>query len=245
MSAMCCFKERELVCVTGAGGKTSLIIALATPLAERSRVMVTTTTRMGCWEIPKGYAFAVGDRDFITRRAKEQKRGHPPLFAACGVAGEKYLGLSPDYVDYVYVNDLMDIVLVEGDGAKKFPVKGYSEWEPVIPGNTTCHIVVVGAEIFFKVLDEKTVFRPESFFSVSGITPGKVLSAGEIVRVLEHPQVFLKGSPKGEGIRRILVINKIDLLEGAGEDVRKKLQDVEKTLSKYDDLWKVSLKCKG
>jgi probable selenium-dependent hydroxylase accessory protein YqeC len=240
-SVVCDNWENNLITVTGAGGKTSLILALGNVLSETLRVLVTTTTHIGCDEIPSSFNITVGRTDYVKENLPLGKVGKGLFFAASRIAAGKYIGFSSWEVDSLFDAGIMDVILVEGDGAKKLPIKGYRNDEPVIPERTTCHVIVVGAEIFVDKLDETNVFRPELFFPAAGLSPDKVLTAGEIVRVLEHPRIFLKSSPQGHDVKRILVINKMDLLNGPA--AQENLQEVERNLSKFDEVWKVSLKC--
>jgi probable selenium-dependent hydroxylase accessory protein YqeC len=240
-SVVCDKWKRNLITVTGAGGKTSLILALGNVLSETLRVLITTTTHIGCNEIPSGFNITVGRTDFVMKNISLAKSDKGPFFAASRIAAGKYVGFSPWEIDSLFNAGIVDVILVEGDGAKKLPIKGYRSNEPVIPERTTCQLIVVGAEIFVDKLDETNVFRPGLFFSSAGLSADKVLTPTEIVRVLEHPGIFLKSAPQGHDVKRILVINKMDLLEGAA--AQENLQEVERRLSKFDEVWKVSLKC--
>ncbi len=232
--------KKELICVTGAGGKTSFLLQIGFLLSRTSTVLLTTTTHMSVEEIPADIEVVIGDYEFLLQRLSGRMEDRV-LFAASGIEGEKFVGFSPELIDNLYGERHVDVVLVEGDGSKKHPIKGYRSDEPVIPLKTTCQIVVVGAEIFFESLDTTNVFRPEKFFPVAGVKMGAKLHPHEIARILEHPDIFLKNSPKNRKTRRVLGINKMDLLNEAL--VEEKVSEVEKRLSKYDETLKVSLKC--
>ena len=240
-SGICEKWKGNLITVTGAGGKTSLIFALGNVLSETLRVLITTTTHIGCNEIPSGFNITVGRADSVKENISLDKADKGSFFAASRIAAGKYVGFPPWGIDSFFDAGIVDVILVEGDGAKKLPIKGYKSNEPVIPERTSCQLIVIGAEIFVEKLDETNVFRPDRFFNVAGVDHGKVLTPGEIVRILEHPGIFLKSAPQGHDVKRILVINKMDLLDGLA--ARENLKDVERKLSKFDEVWKVSLKC--
>jgi probable selenium-dependent hydroxylase accessory protein YqeC len=151
---------------------------------------------------------------------------------ARGIQGDKLVGFSGAEVDSFYERDLASYLLVEADGAKGFPVKGYAEFEPVVPSLSTCQIVVVGAEIFTEPLSEKTVFRFPLFLAASGLTEGSRPGPEIISSILENPLIFLKDSPESKGMKRVLFINKMDLISSKGQKdaVRETLQ----RLGQYD-----------
>ena len=90
-------------------------------------------------------------------------------------------------------------ILVEADGAKHLPLKAHKENEPVIPGDSTKVILVVGAEGFGRPIAE-VVHRPEIFAKLGGadvdaiVTPeifAKVFKA-EQGKFGDHPlQIFM------------------------------------------------------
>lgn len=221
------FKERELIAVTGGGGKTSLVFHLAS-LFARDGLLATTTTHLCRWDIPSSLALRVEEASDLTK-ALPQILSEGPVLAARAVAGDKLQGFAPDEVDRFYRDGMARKVVVEADGAKGFPVKGYADHEPVIPSETTCHIVVVGAELFLYPLDRRTVFRLPLFLEASGLAEGARLTASELARVLSSERICLKGSPRGA--RRLLVVNKADLFDEEGWRL---LAETARRLEGYD-----------
>jgi probable selenium-dependent hydroxylase accessory protein YqeC len=229
------FKERELIAVTGGGGKTSLVFHLAS-LFARDGLLATTTTHLCRWDIPSSLALQVAEAsDLIEALPGVLSEG--PLLAARAVAGDKLQGFAPDEVDRFYRDRRVRKVVVEADGARGFPVKGYADHEPVIPSMTTCHIVVVGAELFLRPLDERTVFRLPLFLEASGLAEGTWPTASELARVLSSERIYLKGSPRG--VRRLLVVNKADLFDERG---RRLLAETARQLEGYDGIFVTRLR---
>lgn len=108
--------------VVGAGGKSSLIEAMAEALVARgNRVAVTTTTHI--WK-------------------QENRPGVDYIGAECGDGKLAYPG---DRV-YQQICEAYDAVLVEADGSHHKPVKIPGEAEPVIPENADEIMVVMGLQ---------------------------------------------------------------------------------------------------
>jgi len=223
-----------LIAITGAGGKTSLALVLGSLLSRDCKVVLTTTTHIGCGELPSSVAHFSGNLKEVFRKLEElQKADSFFAIVTRGRERGKFTGFTSKEVDSLFKSDLCDLIIVEADGASGFPVKGYKSHEPVIPGLTTCQIVIVGAEIFFKPMDVTTVFRLTQFLSDFRLMEGTILSSPSIALVLESPQGFLKGSPENEDMRRILLINKVDLLRDM-PDCQQKVRETFSMLKRFN-----------
>lgn len=226
------FGDRELISITGSGGKTSLMLALGSWLSLRYRVVLTTTTRLGEDQIQGGMKFLVGTLDEVMAELPACLVSPGCVAIARGVEKEKLVGFAPSEVDILHESGLADVIIVEADGSKGFPVKGYADHEPVVPSRTTCRIVMVGAEIFSEPLDERTVFRLPQFLSASGLEKGAKPRPAEIASVLENPRIFLKDGAKRDGMQLVLFVNKMDLLLGTGRE--KMVEETLERLTRYD-----------
>ena len=123
--------------IVGAGGKTSLIKKMAEQACMQGQtVFVTTTTHM-----------LVEDDTLVTddgNKIKEQlcQNGYVMAGRLDEADNKKIKGLS--FETYEAVCQEADLVLVEADGARHFPLKWPREDEPVIYDNVDQIIVVCG-----------------------------------------------------------------------------------------------------
>ena len=125
----------KVIAVVGAGGKTTRIHNLTKQYREEGkRVLVTTTTHMyreeGC--------ILSGNVEEIIQRLDTCG------YCMAGMPTEegKMKELSKEV--YETICDFAEVVLVEADGSKGYPVKYPAEHEPVIPDNVTEIQVVMG-----------------------------------------------------------------------------------------------------
>jgi len=131
-------KKGDVVCIVGAGGKTSLMLHLAKELTEAGHsVLVTTTTRLASNEITSDFDFLVN------------------------INGEK--AESPDIS--AIKNSDHDVKLIEADGSARKPLKGWLDSEPVIPEFATLTIGVLDISTIDKSPD---IHRPEQFKALTG-----------------------------------------------------------------------------
>ncbi|MGN0335301.1 MAG: selenium cofactor biosynthesis protein YqeC [Lachnospiraceae bacterium] len=163
-----------IIAVVGAGGKTTRIRKLAEKYRnEGKRVLVTTTTHM----------YREDDCDIsenpesIVSRLKQ--RGY---CMAGSEAAEGKIGELPADV-YEAVCEAADVVLVEADGSKHFPVKFPIESEPVIPENADEIQVVIGLSALGKPLKE-VAHRKEQVMHCLGLSEDAVLQPEHLQKLL-------------------------------------------------------------
>lgn len=184
-------ERARLVALCGAGGKTSLMFALAREMAAAGeRVLVTTTTKIGSSEaeraLPPGVSISHG--------------GKSP-------DGRKLIGHPPEYLDRLKQAGSFDRLLVEADGSRRKPLKAPAAHEPVIPATTDAVVVVAGLSGLGRPLSEEIVFRAEIWATLSGIALGAPVSAESLARVALHEAGLAKGCP--ERAHAVLFLNQI------------------------------------
>ncbi len=200
------------VALVGAGGKTSLMYALAREMVtRREKVVTTTTTKI---MPPKTYEspcliLLEDDPELASLSGRLSEYGHVTVARSQDNASGKLLGTAEETLRRCLV--FAHRVLIEADGASGRPIKAPETWEPVIPDFTDLVIPVVGLDSIGKPATEEWVFRLEKFLSVSGVNRGEKIAPRAVSRLLNHPQGALKNTP--EKARVVPFLNKADLLE--------------------------------
>ena len=229
------FSPKELISLSGGGGKTSLLFALSDFFLPRHSIM-TTTTKIA---VPTGEVpVFVGDMAFCKRTAFSLSDPAQAIYARSEKNG-KLIGFSAEDVDDFYRKEKSGCLLVEADGAKGFPFKGYKGNEPVIPRLSTHLIVMVGAEIFFQKPNEKVIFRLSELKQRWDFDENNEMRIPLIAEILEDSEGYLRGAPNPSHCRRTLFINKGDLLDLSS--VVTIARALEVYLTQYNDLYIGSL----
>lgn len=183
-------ERARLVALCGAGGKTTLLLALAREMASRGeRVLVTTTTKLA---------------------AAEGEGPWPPGVSIShrGRSGGKLLGHPPEFIDELKAAGQFDRVLVEADGSRRRPLKAPAAHEPVIPSATDAVVVVAGMSGLGQPLSDDTVFRADIWAALSGTALGAPVDAESFARVALHEAGLAKGCPGAS--RTTLFLNQVD-----------------------------------
>ena len=116
--------RKGVTAIIGAGGKTTLLLALARELAQAARVIVTTTTHI---YPPDGFPCLLQPGEAEIAAALEK---HP---CVCVGKPAKEGKITAADVPVRTLAELADYVLVEADGAHGRPAKAHADYEPVVP----------------------------------------------------------------------------------------------------------------
>jgi probable selenium-dependent hydroxylase accessory protein YqeC len=200
-----------VVAVVGAGGKTTLVYALAAEARARGlRVLVTTTTHMGTLgEATTGPVLvesesegAAVERD-LARALDEHGRA---TVLGRRLRPDKLEGLSPERVDALA--RAADLVLVEADGARGRSLKAPAAHEPVIPASTTLVVVVAALDALGAPLDEVHMHRVDAVARAAGVTAGTTVDAEVMARALADADSYPSRIPARA--RSAVFLNKAD-----------------------------------
>jgi probable selenium-dependent hydroxylase accessory protein YqeC len=208
---------REHVALVGAGGKTSLMFALAEELQGLGESVVTsTTTKIWHREASKSPCTIYIDQESAWRERLRQglrSQGHVFLGKEILDTG-KIQGVSPSLLDEAYQDQGMDYLIVEADGSAGHPVKAPDDHEPVIPGSATVVVAMMGIEAIGQPIGPETIFRMDIFNRLTGARPGQVLTGDLLAGLFTAPQGIFKGTP--DAARRVVFLNKTDIAAHRG-----------------------------
>ncbi len=99
-----------------------------------------------------------------------------------------------------------DYMIIECDGSKMKPLKGWRGMEPVYVKETTKSIGVVPINVIGQKLEEELVHRTELFLAITGANLGETVKIETLYNLIVHKEGLFKGAI-GE---KILLINCAD-----------------------------------
>jgi probable selenium-dependent hydroxylase accessory protein YqeC len=215
----------RVITFAGSGGKTSLLWHLARRLARppaesagpegspgraARRVLVTPSTKM---RLPPPEAEIA--RTIFGETAPGDDA--PPGISFAGSFNEKtgkVESLPPRELERLAAG--YDLVLVEGDGSRELPLKGWADYEPVIPACTTLTLGILPLAPLGMPAGEKIIFRLPEFCALSGASPGEILRAEHLARVISGNPAGDQSKPENRGLfaaargERILFFNQAE-----------------------------------
>jgi probable selenium-dependent hydroxylase accessory protein YqeC len=205
---------REHIALVGAGGKTTLMFALAEELQRAGkRVITSTTTKV--WHHQAMEAPCVVYADTLQPGMDQLEKGlidfGHVFVGRCVLESGKVDGVGPAVSDTLFRDVDVDYLFVEADGAAGLPIKAPAAHEPVIPASATAVVGLMGLEAVNRPLSSEVAFRLDETKHITGLTTGMPLTPPALARLFTHPEGVFKGAPRAA--RRIAFLNKLDLLD--------------------------------
>jgi probable selenium-dependent hydroxylase accessory protein YqeC len=211
-------KKREMISLSGAGGKTTLMFRLAKELFLAGKKVVTTTTTK-ILEPASRETISL----FIHRDEKELNQfvqKHLDEYRQITIAREKLesgklKGVSSDLLNDLWSSNEIDYIITEADGAAGRSVKAPREGEPVIPSSTTMVVAILGVDGVGMEVIEDNVFQSKRVSKLTGIPIGEKMTEEAMAVLMTHPEGIFKGAPSSS--RVISFLNKVDILNGVAK----------------------------
>lgn len=190
-------REKEIITVIGAGGKTSLINKLASSINSK-KILVSTTTKI--YVPPK----ELYDNMYILDSTKYKKceKERVVVVGAYINLDNKIIGL--DFYNLDKIEDDFDVLLIEGDGSKRKKLKGWNINEPVVYPKTTKVIGVLDITSYDMCINDKNIHRLKEFEKLTN-TKNKVTIENMVDIVINKNGMF-----KNTNCEKILLINKVE-----------------------------------
>ena len=210
--------------VSGCGGKTSLIELIAREVPKGCSVLIAPSTKTA---IPDKDADVVIGADECARHVP-----HPGI-QYLGVRDEragKLGALRPRDLDEIAPR--YDVVLIEADGSRGLPCKGWTDRDPVVPGWSTHTIGIVPIKAIGLPATEDNVFRVPEFLALTGMTEGKPITVDAIALAAGSADGLFRRSAGHE----VFLINQVETAEDS--KLAAELARLVRTM-RTGSLWKI------
>lgn len=195
-------KKECIVSIVGAGGKTSLMFNLAEELKEESKVLVTTTTKIFLPNRDQYDYMCLNKKEYLDY-SRISKKGIYIFGSSLNEAG-KVVGLDSNTIETV--SESFNYTLIEADGSKMKPIKGWGINEPVIYQKTNKTIGILDVKTIGKSINNTNVHRLEEFLKLTNSTINETINIQHLISLILHPNGLFKNA-LGE---KILFINKVE-----------------------------------
>jgi molybdenum cofactor cytidylyltransferase len=216
----------DVVCLVGAGGKTTAGLHLLEGMTARGEPAVFTTTTKLLEPGPapdEALVLAASEADLVTTLRNAVTPGQrvtlarsrldetdpdylaalPPDMAA-RFSATKLAGLPPVWLDRVHTAWPELTLLVDADGARHRWLKAPADHEPVLPACTSLLVPLVHSAVLGQPLDAEHVHRPQRVSALTGLPAGAPVTASVVAAVLTHPEGGLKGLPPSARVAALL-----------------------------------------
>lgn len=194
-----------MVCAVGAGGKKSLLYALANEASGRVGVTATVTT----FPFPRWFQaqVVIDDESALQCRLTQPGGAGVVAYACPPVKHARRGGLAPATVADIHARGGFDLTLIKADGARMRGIKAPKDGEPVLPQGTARVLALVSAGVIGQPLNAEVAHRPELLADVVGAAFEQPLTAEHVGRLLASERGALHGAG---AVPVVPVINQVD-----------------------------------
>ena len=197
--------DSGIVCAVGAGGKKSVLWAIAA--SHPGRVALTGTVPFAAPpERLEAERFSA-PVDALAGWLAASARHGVTVFGLPPEKKDRWGGLPPELVAAWHDRFGFDLTLVKADGARMRWIKAPADDEPVLPPRCDTLIPVLSARALGEPLSERIAHRLALIERITGCRAGEIFDAEHAARLLSSDQGLLKGA--GKSVVRP-VINMVD-----------------------------------
>lgn len=192
----------DVISIVGAGGKTTLMFQLAKEIkSNNANVLATTTTKIYLPSEEEADIICIGEDNFLKH---EINRAGIYVYGIDINSENKIIGLKEEHLDRLA--PCFDYTIIEADGSKGKPLKGWNPYEPVVYKGTTKTIGVLDIQTLGMEISKANIHRIEEFSRLTYELQGEEITMDHLLMLIFHPMGLFKNQ-KGE---KILFINKAD-----------------------------------
>jgi len=199
------YNKSQIITIVGAGGKTSIMFDMGKKLKLQNRkVLITTTTKIYIPDKRHSDEMLLGKKELFD--SYKPPKGSVTTSGKKVVQGNKYKGYNIEEIDYIRNKNIFDYIIIEGDGAKKRPLKAPRNFEPLVPKNTDILLGVIGMDVLNKYINSENIFALKEFLDITDKMINERIDADCLIDLI----VNKNGLFKYRGNENYLILNKIN-----------------------------------
>lgn len=184
----------DIISITGAGGKTSMMFRLASNLKKMGSVLITTSTKIA---IPNdGFDFLFTSYDDYKKALMDGKISNLKNKVLC--LGEKLEGkeklASLEYERIKEICKEFDFCLIEADGSRRLPFKFWYDYEPVIYDFSNKVIGILPMHVYGIKPSEEFIYNYSGYIDYVGeIEKNKKIDYKSYAKLIKYNKGLYKG----------------------------------------------------
>lgn len=193
------FKNISLV---GAGGKTTFINKVTAELRKRKMILVSSTASFIEPDVTV-YDFI----DYSYGRDYDFKGIKKPGIYIIGITKNQedlVVGLPVENIESLAAD--FDNSIIECEFANGRPLKGFRDFEPIIPKTTDITIGFVDIHSLGMLINSTNIHHLDKFIELTGSKIGSLVTIADLKEVIDNDKALFKHAVG----KRVLLINKIE-----------------------------------
>ncbi len=190
------------IALVGAGGKTTLVNRLTESLRKRDKILVSSTTTF-----IKPNVTAYDFIDYYYNQEYELSSIEQPGIYMIGrgrTQADLVMGLEKE--DIEYLSHGFDHAIIECDFSNGRPLKGFRDFEPIIPDTTDVTIGIIDIQALGLLVNSTNIHQLDKFIELTGSTIGSLVTINHLAKIIDDKSALFKNAVG----KRVLFINKVE-----------------------------------
>ncbi len=193
------FKHYALV---GAGGKTTLVNRLTEALRKKDKILVSSTTTFIKPNITS-YDFI----DYYYNQEYELSSvKHPGIYLIGKGKTREDLVMGLNKEDIEYLSGGFDHAIIECDFSNGRPLKGFRDFEPIIPNTTEVTIGIIDIQSLGLLVNSTNIHHLDKYIELTGSTIGSLVTINHLSKIVDDDNALFKHAVG----KKVLFINKVE-----------------------------------
>ena len=190
------------ISLVGAGGKTTLIKRLTFTLKKTKMILISSTTSFTEPDVTK-YDFI----DYFYDHDYDFKEITKPGIYIIGTTKKQenlILGLSVEVIEKIAAD--FDYSIIECDFANGRPLKGFRDFEPVIPKTTDMTLGIIDIHSLGLLVHASNIHHLDKFIELTGSTIGAMVTIPNLKEIIDNKDALFSNAVG----KKVLFINKVE-----------------------------------
>lgn len=153
-------KKGDIVSIVGSGGKTTLLSHLAKELKNENKVLMSTSSKMF---MPSSdtYDYLYNNLQSYLNSNLHINNGIMVISKSYNSDTNKLIGIDDSDLDVLFKD--FEIILLEADGSRNLPMKGWKNHEPPVLNSTNKTIGIIPIDCINKKANREFIYGFEEF----------------------------------------------------------------------------------
>lgn len=190
------------IALVGAGGKTTLVNRLTESLRKTDKILVSSTTTFIKPNITS-YDFI----DYYYNQEYELTSIiHPGIYMIGRGRTREDLVMGLCKEDIEYLSNGFDHAIIECDFSNGRPLKGFRDFEPVIPSTTDLTIGIIDIQALGLLVNSQNIHHLDKYIELTESTIGSLVTINHLAKIVDDENALFKNAVG----KKVLFINKVE-----------------------------------
>lgn len=195
-------KKYKDIALVGAGGKTTLVNRLTELLRHQHKILVSSTT---IFLKPNSTSFDFIDYYYDQEYDLSVIKDKGIYMIGRGRTQEDLI-MGVEKEDIEYLSGGFDHTIIECDFSNGRPLKGFRDFEPVIPNTTDVTIGIIDIQSLGLLVNSKNIHNLDKYIELTGSAIGSLVTINHLAKIVDDENALFKNAVG----KRVLFINKVE-----------------------------------